>query len=84
MDFFSECNDQFVDSDGYDCDTYATKKYCTPDGGYGSGWRNHWGLFTDFTNSNGEIGTVCTQCGCVAGEIEDEGNRDQAYRKYRL
>ena len=85
MDLFSECNDHFVDSLGDDCNTYATKHWCTPDGGYGSAWdKAVWGPFADYANSNGEIATVCTQCGCVVEEIEDEGNRNQAYRKYRL
>ena len=67
MDFFSECNDQFVDSYGDNCMKYAAEGWCTLDGGYGSSWDSSWGTFENWTNADGESATVCKQCGCGGG-----------------
>ena len=61
------CNPNFVDKDGDDCQSYANKKYCTINGGYGQKW-SATEVFEDYA-VNGEDATTCPQCGCQGNTI---------------
>eukprot|EP00418_Pyrodinium_bahamense_P086021 CAMPEP_0179072836 /NCGR_PEP_ID=MMETSP0796-20121207/32260_1 /TAXON_ID=73915 /ORGANISM="Pyrodinium bahamense, Strain pbaha01" /LENGTH=440 /DNA_ID=CAMNT_0020770009 /DNA_START=28 /DNA_END=1347 /DNA_ORIENTATION=- len=39
---------EWKDVDGDSCRTYASNDWCTAAGGYGPGWDEAWGTFTDF------------------------------------
>lgn len=51
------------DSQGQDCDDYASGEWCTRYGRYGDGWLDEWGSFEDRATD----GKAATQACCVCG-----------------
>ena len=66
------------DSDGEDCAYYRDKKYCNPDGSYGSAWwPQNDSNFEPFSNFKNEYGGKiynalhCEECGCGRSSTQD-------------
>jgi len=59
------CTDKqgWVDLDGSDCQEYARDAYCTDVGGYGLGWNEDWGLFSDYAFDGRGADVHCCACG---------------------
>ena len=68
---FSDCNANWADSFGDNCQKYADKDWCSPTGGYGSEWRAGWGTIENYA-VDGKSAFVCPQCGC--GNTEKTGD----------
>jgi len=62
--FQSECNPDFVDSEGFNCQAYNRSYWCTSTGTYGHGWTQDRGTFEDYSVNN-QSAFVCPQCGCT-------------------
>ena len=49
---------------GVTCAQYEAKSWCTPSGGYGSGWKDGYGTFEKWGDENGVDATqACCECG---------------------
>jgi len=44
------------------CKVYADRKYCAGET-YGPGWKQKWGTFEDYADSEGKTALVCPECG---------------------
>jgi len=44
------------------CKVYAERKYCA-DSTYGPGWKEKWGTFENYADSEGKTALVCPECG---------------------
>ena len=64
--YLLECDDNFKSKTGLTCAGYVSNAFCTPDGGYGSGWSHELhGVFSDWKDpATGLDATACTACGC--------------------
>ena len=51
------------DSYKEDCKAYETAKYCTSDGGFGSGWTPSWGPFAGYAVKGIDATMACCACG---------------------
>eukprot|EP00913_Durusdinium_trenchii_P019131 g17978.t1 len=54
---------EWRDKDGARCQEYEGKSWCDADGSYGSGWKQSWGNFSDFSFGGLDVSTVCCACG---------------------
>jgi len=66
----NDCNANWADSYGDNCQKYADNDWCSPTGGYGSEWRAGWGTIEKYA-VDGKDAFVCPQCGC--GNTEKTG-----------
>lgn len=72
------CNPEFVDSRGNNCQAYANNRWCTTAGKHGPGWKNSWGTVYDYLSTKGQTAFVCPQCGCGRPCMDtDNGSLDQ-------
>lgn len=66
----SDCDDapgEWRSPSGLSCDDYIARKYCLPDGSYGTGWGTGGELFSAFADSDGiDASQAC--CGCGGGQ----------------
>jgi len=68
----STCTDwsNWSDTEGSTCCTYSFSRYCTPDGGEGSGWdHSAWGPITDYADDYGSAYDACCACGGGSSQI---------------
>ncbi len=68
----TECDYEWVDSEGYGCKDYRKEKWCTPDGREGQGWEDRWGKISDFSNQGKDATQACCECG--GGEMGTKGD----------
>lgn len=54
---------------GDQCEDYEQYSYCTPDGGYGSGWIKNWGEFSDYERFGYSAVEACCVCGGGLGDL---------------
>lgn len=45
------------------CDEWVSSNYCTPGGGYGTGWNNDWGEFDLYKSQGLTVAEACCECG---------------------
>ena len=87
-----QCTDalaDWMDSEKNTCSTYVLNKWCTSDGGYGTGWDFSWGSFATFATQNHSAFQACCGCGAHAqratctemfpGWVDSEGNSCEDY-----
>ena len=51
------------DSSGRSCSDYTSARLCTGTGGYGPGWRNETGFFSDHAKDGRHAAQACCACG---------------------
>jgi len=59
----NDCNADWTDSFGNNCQKWADKAWCSPTGGYGIEWNAGWGKIENYAK-DGQDAFVCPQCGC--------------------
>jgi len=59
----NDCNADWADSFGNNCQKWADKGWCSPTGGYGIEWNAGWGKIENYAK-DGQDAFVCPQCGC--------------------
>ena len=87
-----QCTDalaDWMDSEKNTCSTYVLNKWCTSDGGYGTGWDFSWGSFATFATQNHSAFQACCGCGADAqrptctemfpGWVDSDGNSCEDY-----
>jgi hypothetical protein len=52
----------WTDSYGYDCNNYGSS-WCTPAGGYSTGWDFNWGCFGAWAKNGHDATEACCDCG---------------------
>jgi len=53
----------WVDSFGYSCFDYSENAFCTLKKGYGTGWGDDWGAFSDYAMLGVDATSACCACG---------------------
>ena len=59
----ANCKSDFVDSEGFNCNSYLAEEWCSPNGGYGKNWNNNWGTISDWGIDEYDA-LDCPECGC--------------------
>jgi len=62
------CDSTWRSRDGTTCQRYAENRFCAH-GTYGSGWKESYGTFENWADSEGRTALVCPECGCKGGDV---------------
>merc|ERR1711957_1016399 len=53
---------EWKDSSGKTCEDYKVQKWCTAEGGYGTGWWSHWQSFSNWARKGVDASRACCNC----------------------